>query len=288
MKTANKLLTVLAVFLILLLMTGLGMFKHERSSGTSGIRLGGVESRMPENSAMVFFGSTLGQQLLNYKAYKNIDETLYALRSGEVNAIWACDVTADFLLKMNTDLKRIEPDTMADIQKTEAPRFSFGMAIKDTESGEKLKEEIDGAIFDMKADGTLDELVRVLIENADAQEILPEKAKYYQESMKNNSGRDTVHVGVTGVVQPVELIDDSGEPYGFCVAMMDEIGSRIGKKIKFEVLDNETAFTSLMSGRVDIIFCYGTGMKTTESTQKYIMTDSYLDMQRYEFLALKD
>ena len=68
---------------------------------------------------------------------------------------------------------------------------------------------------------------------------------------------------------------------------MDEIGSRLNRRIKFVVLDNETAFTSLMSGRVDMIFCYGTGRKTTENKASYIMTDGYLSMQKYRFLKRK-
>ena len=88
MKTANKLLTVLVVLALLLVLTGFGAFKLKKNTESSRIRLGGVESRMPENSAMVFFGSTLGQSLSSYKSYKNIEETLYALRSGEVDAIW--------------------------------------------------------------------------------------------------------------------------------------------------------------------------------------------------------
>ena len=287
MKTANKLLTVLAVFIVLMILTGIGAFKPGASAKSGLISLGGVDSRMPENSAMVFFSSTLGQSLSKYKSYKNMDETLCALRSGEVNTIWACDVTADFLLKTNTDLKLTEPETMADIQKTEAPRFSFGMALKDTESSAKLRDDINTALADIKSDGTLDSLVYVYIENADSQEVLLEKAKFYPENMKQ-TGNGTVYVGISGAVQPVEMIDRDGEPYGFCVALMDEIGSRIGKKIKFVVLDNETAFTSLMSGRVDMIFCYGTGMKTTETKLSYIVTDGYLEMQKYEFLTLKD
>ena len=80
-------------------------------------------------------------------------------------------------------------------------------------------------------------------------------------------------------------MDEDGKPYGFCVALMDEIGARLSKKVKFVVLDNETAFTSLMKGRVDLIFAYGTGEITTESKKKFITTVGYYPMKNYEFLT---
>ncbi len=298
MKLKNKLLTVLTVFLLLIVIVGLGLFNPgreknrtkvaEKNSGSQNIKsLGGIKSRMPDNSAAVFFGSTIGQQLSKYCSYKNIDEMLFALRSGEVDTLWACDVTADYLVSVNTDLKIFEPVTESDIQKTDAERFEFGMALKDTEASWKLKEDIDGILSEMLEDGTLEKLTYAYIENAPAQDELPESSRLYPSGMRSVNAKDTLYVGVSGAVSPIEMLDKDDKPYGFCVALMDEIGLRTGKRIKFVVLDNETAFTSLMSGRVDMLFCYGTGIKTTENKASYIMTDGYFKMQKYKFIKLK-
>lgn len=298
MKLKNKLFTVLTVFLLLIILVGHGLFNPgreknrakvaEQNSGGQSIKsLGGIKTRMPDNSAAVFFGSTIGKQLSKYASYKNIDEMLFALRAGEVDTLWACDVTADYLVSVNQDLKIFEPATESDIQKTEAERFEFGMALKDTEASRKLKEEIDGVLSDMREDGTLDKLTSTYIDNAAAQDELPESSRLYPSGMRSSGGKDTLYVGVSGAVSPLEMIDKDNEPYGFCVALMDEIRARTGRKIKFVVLDNETAFTSLMSGRVDMLFCYGTGMKTTENKTAYIMTDGYFKMQKYKFIKLK-
>ena len=296
MKAKNKLLTILAVFLCVLLLTGIGAFKHKPAgipsgntsvSGKTRLKLGGIQSRMPENSALVFFGSTLGQTLSKYTAYKNMDEALYALRTGEVDAVWTCDVTADYLLETDQDLELLDYEAMSDIQKTDEARFEFGMALKDSETSKKLRDSINLVFSDMKQDGSLEKLTYSYIENAAAQDLLPEEARKYPNSMKSVSGNGVIKVGITGAVSPIELIDTEGEPYGFCVALMDEIGTRLSKRIEFTVLDNETAFTSLMSGKVDLIFAYATGRTTTEYKQNYIMTDGYYKMQRYEFLKLK-
>ena len=230
MAIKNKLLTVLAVFIVLLLLAGAGACKADTAKG--GIKdksdvktLGGIESAMPENSAMVFFGSTLGKTLLGYNAYKNTDELLFALKSGEVDAIWTCDVTADYLMAKDPGLKKLPVSEMSDIQNTKENRFEFGMALKDTDAGKKLKEEIDRVLGDMKDDGTLDFLTTLYIS-------IPRYDK-----MENKDQR----------LYP--------------------------------------AFTSLMKGRVDLIFAYGTGEITTESKKKFITTVGYYPMKNYEFLT---
>ena len=298
MKTKNKLYTVLAVFLILIFLTGIGAFKKEGGKGASKItdengntvsvkikHLGGVGTRMPEASSLVFFTSTIGQKLTSYKAYKNFDEAVCSLKSGENEAIWACDVSVDYLEGKFPGLVKADISTMADIQKTEDARFSFGMALKKNK-GEALQVKINKYLADMKEDGTLAKLIAEYIDNAAFYDTEQGKEKrFYPENMRKING-STIIVGITGAVPPIELLDEDMEPYGFCVALMDELGARLGQKVKFVYIDNETAFTSLMSERVDMIFAYGTGRITTETKQNFIMTDGYYDMQRYEILTL--
>lgn len=290
MTTKNKLLTVFAVYIVLLLLAGAGAFKADTAKsgvkGISGVKtLGGIESAMPENSALVFFGSTMGKTLSGYKAYKNMDALLFALKSGEVDAIWACDVTADFLLTKDTGLKKLNISGMSDIQKTKDARFEFGMALKDTEGSKKLRDDIDTVLSAMKSDGSLNEIIQKYIYSAwDFETDEGKEKRFYASDMRSSSGKNTIYVGITGAVPPINMLDEDGKPYGFCVALMDEIGMRLGRGIEFVVLDNETAFTSLMKGKVDLIFSYGTGMNTTENKKNYIMTEGYYPMERYEFL----
>lgn len=290
MTTKNKLLTVFAVYIVLLLLAGAGAFKADTAKGgvkdISGVKtLGGIESAMPENSALVFFGSTMGKTLSGYKAYKNMDALLFALKSGEVDAIWACDVTADFLLTKDTGLKKLNISGMSDIQKTKDARFEFGMALKDTEGSKKLRDDIDTVLSAMKSDGSLNEIIQKYIYSAwDFETDEGKEKRFYASDMRSSSGKNTIYVGITGAVPPLNMLDEDGKPYGFCVALMDEIGMRLGRGIEFVILDNETAFTSLMKGKVDLIFSYGTGMITTENKKNYIMTDGYYPMSRYEFL----
>lgn len=310
MKFKEKIITIAVVFVLLLLMAGFGAFKPAAASKKSGEaditadpkaeaakvtslaklkKLGGIESRMPENSAFVFFQSTLGTKLSSYKAYGSNEETLCALRSGDIDAMWACDVTADYICKKNADLTILPTGDMSDIENMDIPRLKFGMALKDDEKHRKLCEDINLAMKKMRENGKMDVIVSRYIENADAMaEDNKEIPIITEADMKSKDLKgDTIYVGISGAVEPLELLDNDRNPYGFCVAFMDEIGVNLQRKVKFVVLDNETIFTSLMSGRIDLVFTYGTGNVTVEGKKSYIMTDGYYTMDRYQFVVKK-
>lgn len=310
MKVKEKIITIAAAFVLLLVLAGLGAFKPDTAlvSATSDPaaqdsvttvrritelselkKLGGIKSRMPENSAFVFFQSTLGTRLSSYKAYGSNEETLCALRCGDIDAMWACDITADYLCKTNSDLTVLSTAEMSDIENMNNSRFQFGMALKDDEEHRILCENINAAMKKMRDNGKMDVIISRYITNADAMSEDNKEIPIITEAdMKSASLKgDTIYVGISGAVEPLELLDSDRKPYGFCVAFMDEIGVNLQKKVKFVVLDNETIFTSLMSGRIDLVFTYGTGNITVESGKSYIMTDGYYTMDRYQFIVKK-
>ncbi|MCR5324612.1 MAG: transporter substrate-binding domain-containing protein [Lachnospiraceae bacterium] len=308
MSNKEKWLTILVCFVLLILCTSIGAYKKKEV--TTGIKtveelkgkaLGGVESRMPDNSAKIFFESMLGVKLSRYSSYKNIDEALYALRTGKVAAIWAADVTADYLVRLQENAKDenektsltfrlIEDAGTASIMELPEGRFDFGFAVKNNKKGQELVESLNEAIKTLKADGKIEELSKQYIYEAEKAEkftgknMMVSSAAYKQAFAENK----TLTVGITGAVPPVELLDEDGDPYGFCVAFMDEIGLQLGRNVEFVVLDNETIFSSLMSGRIDAVFCYGTpGKVTTEGTKNWIMSDGYLSCAGYKLISVE-
>ena len=103
--------------------------------------------------------------------------------------------------------------------------------------------------------------------------------------MKSETKDRTLYVGVTGNIPPLDSIDEMGNPYGFSVALMDEISLLLDRGVKFVVIDSETMFTQLMSGRVDMIFCYGTSTNHSTEVPAYIMTEGYYSMKNYSFIT---
>ncbi|MBP5330254.1 MAG: transporter substrate-binding domain-containing protein [Lachnospiraceae bacterium] len=325
MTDKEKWITILVCFCLLILLAGFGAYKGKTvQTGIADVKdlqgktIGGVNGRMPENSAKVFFESMLGVRLGGYKAYDTVEEALYALKTGKVSAVWATNVTADYLVKKysgsiqdagndsdnpDTDKSRnasknmndlrlgiLSTDGMASISQLPEGRFEFGFALKNDNKGKALTEKLNEAINGIIASDIYRELVEKYIVNATtAEKFTPKDMAVSDSAYKKAYGKEgAIRVGITGATEPIELIDVTGKPYGFCVAFMDEIGQRLGRTIEFEVLDNETIFTSLMSGRIDAVFCYGTpGQITTEGTKNWIMSDGYLRCNGYRLVTLR-
>lgn len=291
MTNKSKWITVLSCFVLLLLAAAVGAWNAEGREPKAietleRARLVGMTGRMPDNSAKIFFESMIGRKLASYKGCDSVDECLYRLYSGEADAMWVPDVSAYYLADRDHDLEIMDTSDMAAIENTKEPRFTFGMAAKNDADGRELVDRINYALDFLEGDGILGELKSKYIDNALEAEPYNVKNMVVNDSVHKlyYYSSDPIVVGITGAVPPIELIDVNGRPTGFCVALMDEIGQVLQCGVEFVLLDNETAFSSLMSGRVDIIFCYGSGRITTEGTKDWCMTRGYCDMQRYEFL----
>ena len=104
-----------------------------------------------------------------------------------------------------------------------------------------LRDEFNQAIADMKADGTLDAL-RASIMDLNKVEI------------KEIDNAETIRVGVTGDLPPIDYVDEEGIPAGFNTAVLAEISKRIGKNIELVSIDSGARSLALSQGIVDVIF----------------------------------
>ena len=116
------------------------------------------------------------------------------------------------------------------------------------EENAALRDEFNAAIADMKADGTLERLVKEQIDDAiDGGEFAPIE-------MPKIDGADTVKVAVTGALPPMDYVAADGTPAGFNTAQLAEISQRIGKNIELVVVDSVDRAAALASGTVDAVF----------------------------------
>ena len=104
-----------------------------------------------------------------------------------------------------------------------------------------LRDEFNRAIADMKADGTMDALKDSIME-------------LNKTEMAKIDGAETIRVGVTGDLPPIDFIDEHGIPAGFNTAVLAEIGKRIGKNIKLVSLDSGARSLALADKTVDVVF----------------------------------
>lgn len=294
MKNKEKIITIAAALVLLLLLSGVTAFKGvprvvNEPSELKGKTLGGVTTRMPQNSAKIFFESLMGVKLGGYRAYGTLDEAICALKTGKVSALWVCDCTADYLCEGDDKLQKLDTASMSALENNSAPRFEFGLALKNDEQGRKLCEELNAAINGLEAAGYLDELKEKYIDGVrDSEPFTLSDAISTQEAYRELvTDAQPLRVGYTGAVAPLELIDAFGEPYGYCVALCDDLAIILERRLELVKLDNETALTSLMGGAIDALFCYGSSEITTEGTKDWVMTTGYYPMNRYEFITVK-
>jgi len=115
--------------------------------------------------------------------------------------------------------------------------FSFLM----TEEHTALRDEFNQAIAGMKEDGTLDAL-KASIMDLDKVEI----AKI--------DNAETIRVGVTGDLPPIDYVDEEGIPAGFNTAVLSEISKRTGKNIELISIDAGARSIALSQEEVDVVF----------------------------------
>lgn len=283
-KKGIGLLTTLAAVVLLLLVTAAGFAKPDTkgqglvsTDELEGCVMAGIASaKLPEENAEVLFETILGVDLAGYRAAENVDGLLYELKSGRADVICCPDVMAEYLLRREEGLKRLEApeDTSNGVEG--GGRLSFAMAMRPADGA--LCEELNAVISELDEDGTLKALTVAYVEADEPMEC-------YEK--KNASGKKTLYVGVTGTVPPLDRVDEDGVPCGFSVAFLEELGKRTGYRFETVLIEPEDSFIVLNSGKVDLLFTFGTSRNTTPGKKDYLVTKGYYTMQEYAYLTLK-
>ncbi len=315
--TKQKWITIAVFLLVLLLSTAFGFFNGKGAansgnitSGESGISsvkelngksLGGMTAKMPDASAKIFFESQFGVKFSAYRSYDTVETAVKALKMNQVQAIWASDVTADWLLRNDEGLKVLQTvnglesvQAGADTNRQDAAesategtegraRMQFALAFRPED--EAMRELCNERLAELKANGKLNALLEQYVWGDSEERFYPEQMTVNAESFSLQITGEPVYIGITGSVPPVECVDERGVPYGFCVALSDLLGQKLGCEVRFKVVDSETIFAELMAGKLDMVFCYGTSANHSTEFPPYIMSDGYCPMQGYRLIV---
>ncbi len=185
--------------------------------------------------------------------YDTLDALLMALNAGDIQNIEIYESVARYLCATNDNL---EIGRSFDFSKTseafaELMQKGFNcndFAIMMMEGNAALRDEFNDAIAAMKADGTLDRLVKEQIDDLiDGGEIKP-------IALPKIDDAETVKVAVTGALPPMDYVAADGTPAGFNTAVLAEIANRTGKNIELVVVDSMGRAAALASGAVDAVF----------------------------------
>ena len=207
----------------------LGMIAH----------LNATEKKMEEILSKVSEES--GMQVSRYKTtfYDSLKTLNMGIESGSVDEASVYKCVADYVIAVNPKFELAKADQVKGL----ADSFCFAVRKDDTQ----LKADLDKVIDEMKADGSLDKLINDYITNVD--KLNPPKIE-----IPITDGADTIKVGITGDLPPLDYVTPDNTPAGFNTAFLAEVAKRLGKNIEVIDIDSGARATALASKKIDIIF----------------------------------
>ena len=178
-----------------------------------------------------------GGEAINLDFYDDFNAMQMALSAQKINSIRTYDSVAKYMNANNSDFVISAEQTVPLVD-------DFCCAVRKDDVD--LRNDFDAAIDAMKADGTLDALIDTYITNATDTPA--------PVAIAHIDGADTLKVGVTGDLPPLDLVLADGTPAGFNTAVLAEISERIGDNIELVQINSGARAAALTSGQVDVVF----------------------------------
>ena len=174
------------------------------------------------------------------KFYDSLKLMQLGVESGEIDSISTYKSVADYIVATNNKFEIVQHDVLNKLRDS----FCFAVRKDDTQ----LKAELDKVLDEIKADGTLDKLINDYITNVDKGQDPP------KVEIPKFEGAQTIKVGVTGDLPPLDLILPDNSPAGFNTAMLAEIAKRLDRNIEIVQIETGARAAALSSKLIDVVF----------------------------------
>ena len=186
--------------------------------------------------------------------YKNGADAVQALKQGKIDAVIIDNEPAKVFVSKNDDLMILEEEFAVE---------EYAIAIK--KGNTELTEAINGALAELKADGTLASIEANWIgENAGLSPYVSPEGTEHQNGV--------IVMATNAQFPPYELLEGT-EVVGFDADMMKAVCDKLGYELKIENMDFDSIITAVASGKADVGVA---GMTVTEDRLKNIdFSDSY-------------
>jgi len=182
--------------------------------------------------------------------YDSLNAMLMALQAGEVTGLNVPDCTAKYLCAVNDNIKQTvqyHPEKAEGFSQDLLDRLCNGYSFMFMEENSGLRDQFDQALAEMRADGTLEELIRIHITEG-ARRGEPEAVTF------EKFDGEAIRVAVTGALPPIDYVAADGSFAGFNTAILAEIGKRLEKNIELVQVDSLGRALALAQGNVDVAF----------------------------------
>lgn len=195
--------------------------------------------------------------------YANLSTAIMDLKNGKLDYLSCEKTTADYIVAHNENFEVFVWE-----------RLVANFSMLTMEENKEVYDILNNAIVEMKADGTLDSLIK-------------NELKAYIESdpvakdLPHFDGAKTIKIGVTGDLPPMDFVASNGKAAGFNIALLAEIANRAQVNIKLVQIETGARTMALSSGKVDAVF-WTKSLTCTECNETYleempgtIATESY-------------
>jgi len=174
------------------------------------------------------------------KFYDGFNQMQMGLEAGDIEAISTYNSVANYLVANNDKVEIVPNDALNKL----SDYFCFAVRKEDKD----IKVKLDKVIDEMKADGSLDKLINDYITNLEKGKTPP------AVEIPMTEGADTIKVGITGDLPPLDLILPDNSPAGFNTALLAEIAKRSGVNISLVEIDSNARAAALNSKLIDVVF----------------------------------
>lgn len=172
--------------------------------------------------------------ILRYQPYGSVSALVVGLATGKLDCVYLPECAVKYLIRIKKEFDSI-PDAWSQYYQMVLPLKSL-----------EMRDKINLVLRDMRQDRTLENLITEHIRLATD---LPKPVK-----MPILQDAPVLKVGITGALPPMDYMTAGGEPAGFNVALLGEIGKRLNLNIELVPVEINAWPMAMKSGKIDVMF----------------------------------
>jgi len=186
-------------------------------------------------------------------SYKNGADAVQALVSGKIDCVIIDNEPAKAFVKENEGLEILATEWLVE-------DYAIAFAKENT----KLQKEVNGALKELIADGTVDSIIKNFIGDD-----TKGKSPYAPKDVKT---KGTLVMGTNAAFEPYEYVED-GKVVGIDASIAQAICDKLGYKLEIKDMEFDSLLTAVSTGKVDFVMA---GMTVTEERLKEVnFSDPY-------------
>ena len=203
----------------------------------------GIKNNRPlKDSPMLAVLLAEGVKDPSRRFYDSLSMMLLALGKGEIDSIGCPELIGEYILRHSQE---------HNLHGYMITRYPVNLAFGFLEENKELCAKFSKVVEDMGSEGKIGMLARDFITGPAAM-----SGNLPTVSFEEFDDAETLTAAITGDMPPIDYVGADGEPAGFNVAILAEIGRRLHVNIKPVVVDTASRAAALKSGRADVVFWF--------------------------------